>query len=446
MRITVVGAGKVGYSVAQYLAREDHDVVVIEQNEERRNIIQNSLDVMAIEGNGASPSLLAHPHVKGTEVFIAVTANDEINMVACRVAKDAGLGFTMARIRSDDYMGAGGSQGHTFLKNMGVDMAVNTDFVMAQEISRILQIPSALEVEDFAGGRIRLLEIRMTGDSPWIDKPLKDLALPANVLVVGILRLGQMIIPNGNDILRVYDNVFFIGAPESLEALSEKRLRTLSRVENVMIIGAGRTGRYLALALENKGMMVKVIDQQESRCKEVAKHLKRGKVFHGTGTDGELLSQERVGEADAVICLTRDDELNLLLALLAKDYGAKRTFVRVGQPEYIALMEKVGVDVVLSPRLTIAEVILRKIHQGKFTTLALLEGAKASALEIKVAMGSRVLGKKLKDVKLPRYCLVGGVLRQNTVIVPNGDTVLQWDDKVIIFALPDLINKIEKYF
>jgi trk system potassium uptake protein TrkA len=445
VRITVVGAGKVGYSVAQYLSREDHDVVVIEQNDERRNILQSSLDVMTIEGNGASPGLLNHPHVKGTEIFIAVTANDEVNMVACRAAKDAGMGFTVARIRSDDYMGSG-PQGHKFLNAMGVDMAVNTDFVMAQEISRILQIPAALGVEDFAGGRIRLLETRMAIDSPWINTPLKDLPLPPNVLVVGILRLHHMIIPNGDDVLMAHDNVFFIGAPESLENLSEKRLRTLSRVENVMIIGAGRMGRYLALVLENKGKMVKVIDAQESRCKELAKSLKRGKVFHGRGTDTELLSQEGVGEADAVICLTRDDELNLLLALLAKDYGAKRTFVRVGQLGYITLMEKVGVDVVLSPRLTTAEVILRQVHRGKFTTLALLEGAKASALEVHIAMGSRVLGKKLKDVKLPRHCLVGAVLRQNSVIVPNGDTLLQQGDKAVIFALADLINKIEKYF
>jgi trk system potassium uptake protein TrkA len=445
VQITVVGAGKVGYSVAQYLSLENHDVAVIEINEERRNIIQNSLDVMTIEGSGASPGVLSHAHVKGSEIFIAVTSNDEVNMVACRAAKDAGVGFTIARIRSDEYIGSE-SQGHQFLKSMGIDMAVNTDYVMAQEIVRILQTPSALDVEDFAGGRIRLLETRLEPGSPLIDTCLKDLSLPPNVLVVGILRFDRMIIPNGNDVLKAGDHVFFVGAPESLEALSEKRLQKLSRVRNVMIIGAGRMGRYLAQVLESRGMMVKAIDHQESRCKELAHQLKRGKVFCGQGTDVELLKQEGVGQADAVICLTRDDELNLLLALLAKDFGAQRTFVRVGHTEYITLMAKVGVDVVLSPRLTMAEVILRQVHRSKFAMLALLEGAKASALEVNVSPKSPCLGKKLKDIKFPQNCLMGAIYRQNTVIVPNGESVLQPGDKVVMFSVPELINKIEKYF
>ena len=445
MRITIVGAGKVGYSVAQYLSREDHDVVVIEAQEERRNIVQNNLDVMVIEGNGASPAVLNNPNVKESDLFISVTDNDEVNMVACRVAKDAGIGFTIARIRNDDYFSAA-ARDNRFFEVMGVDIAINTDFVTAQEISRILQTPSALDVEDFAGGKIRLLETRLQSDSPLINTRLKDISLPENVLVAGILRRDQMIIPNGDDILQISDNAFFIGRPESLELLAGNRLQKLSRVENVLIIGAGRTGRYLALFLESKGVMVKVIDSQESRCKEMAKHLKRGKVFLGRGIDMELLSQEGVGQADAVICLTHDDELNLMLALIAKDCGAQRTFVRVGHPEYIPLMQKVGVDVVLSPRLTTAEVIMRQVHRGKFTMLALLEGAKASALEIAVSPNSKVLGRKLKDVKFPKNCLVGAILRRDQVIVPNGESVLQQNDNVVMFALPEMINKIEKFF
>jgi trk system potassium uptake protein TrkA len=180
-------------------------------------------------------------------------------------------------------------------------MAINTDFVTAQEIIRILQIPAALDVEDFADGKIRLLETRMNADSPLIDTCLKDLALPSDMLVVGILRGDTMIIPNGNDLLKVNDNAFFIGKPESLQSLSVIRLNKPARVENVMIVGAGRIGRYLAVALEKKGIMVKVIDNQESRCKEMAGLLKKGKVFLGKGTDTDLLTQEGVGEADAFI-------------------------------------------------------------------------------------------------------------------------------------------------
>jgi len=445
VRITVVGAGKVGYSVAQFLSREDHDVVVIDVQEERRAAVQNTLDVMTIEGNGCSPGVLDNPNVKRSELFIAVTDNDEVNMVACRAAKDAGIGFTIARIRNDDYFCAKAEENH-FFTTMGVDVPINTDFVTAQEFARILQTPFALDVEDFAGGKIRLLETRLQSDSPLVNLRLRDVVLPPGVLVAGILRRDRMIVPNGNDVLEPCDNVFFIGTPGALDLLAENRLEKLSPVENVMIIGAGRTGRYLALLLENQGIMVKVIDPLESRCKEMAKQLKRGKVFLGKGADVELLTQEGVGEADAVICLTHDDELNLMLALLAKDCGAQRTFVRVGHPEYITLMQKVGVDVVLSPRLTTAEVIMRQVHRGKFTMLALLEGAKASALEIIVSAKSRVVGKKLMDVKFPQNCLVGAVLREDQVIVPNGESVLRQHDKVVMFVLPDIINKIEKFF
>ncbi|MCL1789925.1 MAG: Trk system potassium transporter TrkA [Peptococcaceae bacterium] len=445
MRITVVGAGKVGYSVAQFLSRENHDVVVIEAQEDRRNAVQNTLDVMTLEGNGCSPDMLDNPHVRSSDLFIAVTDNDEVNMVACRAAKDAGIGFTIGRIRNDDYFSAK-SDKNGFFKTMGVDVPINTDFVTAREIARILQTPFALDVADFADGKIRLLETRLQQDSPLINLSLREMVLPPSVLVAGILRRERMIIPNGNDYLEPLDNVFFIGTPGSLDMLEGKRLEKISPVENVVIIGAGRTGRHLAVFLENQGIMVKVIDPVESRCREMAKHLKRGKVLLGEGTDVELLSQEGVGEADAVICLTHDDELNLMLALLAKDCGAKRTFVRVGHPEYINLMQKVGVDVVMSPRLTTAEVIMRQVHRGKFTMLALLEGAKASALEINVSAKSRVTGKKLKDVKFPQNCLVGAVLRQDQVIVPNGESVLRQYDKVVIFALPDVISKIEKFF
>jgi len=442
VRITIVGAGKVGYSVAQYLSQENHEVIVVEADEAQRSAIQEGLDVMTIGGNGGSPSVLSHPEIMTSDLFIATTHNDEVNMIACAAAKKVGIPLTIASIRNDEYIETGETPFH---KTMGIDLAINTSLVTAQKISRILSIPSAIGAEDFAGGKIRLLEMRLRPESSFIDVPLKGLALPPNVLAVGILRQGKVIIPHGEDRLLAYDNVFFIGPPDSLGALSERRPEEEARVENVMIIGAGRTGRYLAVILEKKGMMVKVIDRQEDRCRLLANQLKRGIVFCGEGTDVDLLAQEGVGEADAVICLTRDDELNLLLALLAKDLGTQRTFVRVNHPGYFSLMEKVGVDVVLSPNLTTAEAILGQVHRDKFTMLALLEGAKARALEIEVPEKSKVTGKKLKEIKFPANCLVGAILRDDHVIVPNGNSVLEKDDRAVMFCLPDLVSKIEKY-
>jgi trk system potassium uptake protein TrkA len=213
-----------------------------------------------------------------------------------------------------------------------------------------------------------------------------------------------------------------------------------------MIIGAGRIGRSLAVILEKGGMAVKVIDKDEERCQELAKLLRRGSVFNGDGTDVDLLMEEGVGDADAVVCLTDDDKLNLLLALLAKEMGNKEDDRPVGRTEYIPLMEKVGIDSVLSPRLITAGFILSHVRRGNFVSVSLLEGAKAQAMEVIVSPSSKAAGKKLKDISFPKNSLVGAVVHQRQVYVPNGESVLYPGDRAVVFALQDTFNKIEKYF
>ena len=443
MRVVIVGAGKVGFSVAKYLVEEDHDVIVIEEDEVRREIVQNSLDVMTIGGNGASPKVLTHPDVVKADLMIAVTDSDEVNMVVCMAAKNVGIKQTMARVRNVDYIG---SEEDAFHASMGIDITINPEYVTAVEISKILSIPAALDVEDFANARIRLLEVRIRPDSAIIDIPISDLDFGPNVLIAGILRLGKMIIPHGYDELKPYDNVFFVGDPVAIKEVGNRFRDTLTPVNRVVIIGAGRVGRNLATLLETQGMSVKVIDKDPDRCHLLAKSLKKGTVYCGEGTDMDLLSEEGVGEADAVVCLTDDDKLNLLLALLAKEIGAQKTIVRVGKTEYIPLMEKVGVDVVLSPRTLTASVILSYVKRNKFVSVSLLEGDKAQAIELIVTSKSKVVGKKLKNASLPRNCLVGAVVHDDHVYVPNGDSILNDGDRIVIFALPEIVTKVEKFF
>lgn len=443
MRIVIVGAGKVGYSVAKYLVEEDHDVIVIEEDEERRDIVQNSLDVMTIVGNGASPKVLTNPEVKNADLMIAVTDSDEVNMVVCMAAKQVGIRQTMARVRNVDYIG---NEETKFHASMGIDITINPEYVTAVEISKILAIPAALDVEDFADGKIRLLEVRIRPDSTIIDIPIMNLDFGANVLIAGILRMGKMIIPHGYDELKAYDNVFFVGDPTTIKEVGNRFKETLTPVNRVVIIGAGRVGRNLATILEQQGISIKVIDKNPDRCHLLAKSLKKGSVYCGEGTDLDLLSEEGVGEADAVICLTDDDKLNLLLALLAKEIGAQKTIVRVGKTEYIPLMEKVGVDVVLSPRTLTAGVILSYIKRSKFVAISLLEGDKAQAMELIVSSKSKIVGKKLKNANLPRNCLVGAVVHNDHVYVPNGESILQEGDRIVIFSLPEIVTKVEKYF
>lgn len=443
MRVVIVGAGKVGYSLAQYLTQEDHEVIVIEEDEDRRAIVQNTLDVMTISGNGASPRVLLDSDVHKADLLIAVTDMDEVNMIACMVAKKAGIKRTIARVRNQEYAERDKIK---FNESLGIDLTINPEMVTAQEIKRILLTPAALDVEDFAGDRVRMIEVKIPPDSKLTNIPLSNLTLPSQTLVAGILRNDRMLIPHGSDMILPHDCVFFVGELSSIKKIEEHFTVRKSKVERVLIIGAGRIGRHLALMLEKVGISVKVIDKDMERCQELAESLDEGLVLCGEGTDLELLAEEGVGEADAVMCLTDDDKLNLLIALLAKHLGAPKTFVRVGRSDYISLMEKVGVDVVLSPRLLTAGVILRHVRRSDVVAVSLLEGAKAEAMEIIIPPSSPVTNKKLKDAKLPKNSLIGSVVRDEEIIIPNGETVLKPGDRVIIFALPDTVPTVVRLF
>ena len=443
MRVVIVGAGKLGYSLADRLAKEEHGVIVIEQDEERRLIVQNTLDVMAIVGNGANPQFLTNSVAKDADLLVAVTDSDEVNMIACMAAKKIGIPQTIARVRNQDYAGA---DRFNFNESLGVDLAINPEMTTAVEISRILLTPAALAVEDFADGKVRLLEVKIRPDSELINIPLLRLTLPPHILVAGILRQNMMIIPQGEDSLLPQDNVFFVGGAVAIEKFGKQFADRRSKIERVMIIGAGRIGRHLAKILVKAGLSVKVIDKNRERCRDLADHLGKGLVLCGDGTDVDLLVEEGVEEADAVVCLTDDDKLNLLLALLAKNLGAQKTIVRVGRSDYMSLMGKVGVDVVLSPRLLTAGVILRQVRRGNIVAVTLLEGAKAEAMEILVPANSHLAGKKLKNLTFPRNSLVGALIHKEEVLVPNGEIILHGGDRVVVFTLPDMVKKVGKYF
>lgn len=443
MRVIIIGAGKVGYKLAEKLSQENHEVLIIEQNEERRKILQENLDVLVSAGNGASPRVLADAGIAQSDLLVAVTDQDEVNMLACMVANRAGVGRTVARVRSPEYVQKDQA---LFREWMGIDFLINPEMVTALEILQILKTPAALDVEEFAGGLVRLLEVRINPNSPFANVTLKELTLPDTILVIGVLRGEKMIIPKGHDVLLPDDHVFFIGEHDAIILFEDNFINKRTKVERVMIIGAGRVGRNLAVLLEQNGISVKIIDNNVERCDTTACLLNKGIVLQGDGTDIDLLRQEGVSEADAVVCLTNDDKLNLLVALLAKRLGAKKTFVRVGRNEYASIMQQVGVDVVLSPQVLTASVILRFIRQGNIVSLMLFEGAKAEAMELIVPEGARIIGKPLHKVNFPAQALIGMVVRGDKAIIANGNTVLQVGDRAVIFMLPGKSDDITSLF
>ena len=445
MRIVIVGAGKLGYTIAELLSNEQMEVVVIDREENQLTAAKNNLDVLTIHANGASPITMDDPDVNGADVFIAVTGTDEINMVACILAKKHGAKHTIARIRDMQFI----SEAKDYLKkNFDIDLMLNPEVIAAHEIYRILMTPAALDVDEFAGGKIRLFEVKISKNSKYANIPLKKLTLPTGVLAGLIFRDHQMIIPHGDDALQVDDNAYFIGFPEEIEKFSSNFVQRNSRkLERVMIIGAGRIGRTLAVMLINSGVNVKVFEKDRERCEAIAQLLTGDSIaIYGDGTNVDLLAQEGIASADVVVCLTEDDRLNLMMALIAKHLGAKKTIVRVYRTEYADLIEKVGIDVVISARLLSASEVLAFVRRGGVVSVSMLEGAKAEAVEVIVQSGAKVAGKKLMDVKLPKSCLVCAYVRKNRAIIPNGNTILEPGDRTILFCLRGAANEVMRWF
>ena len=445
MKIVIVGAGKLGYTIAELLSSEQMSVTVIDREEDRLTALKNNLDVLTIVANGASPITMDDPDVNGADVFIAVTAIDEVNMVACILAKKHGIKHTIARIRDMQFL----SEARDYLKkNFDIDLMLNPEMIAAHEIYRILMTPAALDVDEFAGGKVKLFEVKIRKDSQYVDIPFKKLRLPEGVLAGLIFRDREMIIPHGDDSLQVRDNAYFIGFPNEIEKFSKNFVQRDSRkLERVMIIGAGRISRTLSVMLIQAGVNVKVIEKDRERCEDIAQLLSGDSIaIYGDGTNVDLLAQEGVASADVVVCLTEDDKLNLMIALLAKHLGAKKTVVRVYRTEYADLIEQVGIDVVISARLLSASEVLAFVRRGGVVSVSILEGARAEAVEVIVQKGARVAGKKLMDVRLPKSCLVCAYVRKNKAEIPNGHTILLPGDRTILFCLRGAAQEVMTWF
>ncbi len=445
MRVVIVGAGKLGYTIAELLSNEQIEVVVVDNDEEQLTAVKENLDVMTIEKSGTNPITLNDPDISSADILIAVTETDEVNMVACILAKKQGLKHTIARIRDMQFMG----EAREYLKkNFDIDLMLNPELIAANEIYRILMTPAALNVDDFAEGKIRLFEAKIDKHSKWANIPLKSLKLPAGVIAGLIYRDHRMIIPHGDDFFQARDSAYFIGFPETIQKLSESFIQqSTRRPERVMIIGAGRIARALVTQLNAAGVSVKVIEKDRRRCEDMAEILTGDSIaIFGDGTNVDLLAEEGIVSTDVLVCLTEDDRLNLMMALLGKHLGAKKTVVRVYRTEYVELIEKVGVDVVISARLLSASEVLAFVRRGGVTRVSILEGAKAEAVEVIVQKGTRAEGKKLMDVKLPKSCLVCAYVRKNKAAIPNGHTILLEGDKIILFCLRGAAPEVVPWF
>lgn len=443
MKAIIIGAGKVGYNIAQMLSLEGNDVIVIDIDESRLKIVDEHLDVQTLCGNGSSADVLKEADVKHADLLVAVTERDELNIVSCVLGKSFGTARTIARVRNPEYV----CLDQSIARNaMGIDLMINPEKVTANEIAKLVNTAEARNVEYYADGKVQLLELKVLDKAPIAGKVLKDLDSSHPFLIVAILRESKMIIPRGNDRIMIGDIIFVLAETKEMVDVEKFLGQRRTKVENVVILGGSRIGYYLARQLEEKRIAVKIIEKDLEICKSIAQKLNSSLVIHGDGADLQLLEDENVGTTDLFVALTGDDKLNLLASLLAKHLGVKKTIAQIRRSDYTPLVEKIGIDRAISPRLLTAGAILRFLRKGQIISITLISDARAQITELIVPKEFKHAGQGLMDIKFPHGAIIGALVRGNKVIVPSGKDALLPEDRVIVFALPNAIHKVEQFF
>jgi trk system potassium uptake protein TrkA len=434
MRVIIIGAGEVGRSIASAL-QTDHDVVVIERDSKRIELLQN-LDVLALLGNGASLKTLKDAGADRADLVIASTDIDEVNIVACASAKQLGTKITIARVQDAEYL-------QTWKRgSLGVDEMVCSELITSQAIADVIGLRGVRAADEFADGKILMTETVVEENSPLIGLRLREAAIPKDCNVASIIRGNAVIIPHGEDRILAGDRLVLIGTPEAVHEFN-RRLSLYPTVKEVLIIGGGRIGFRLAQILQTRGLRPKLIEPDEERSRWLAENLPHTLVFHGDGTDIELLEREGLHRCDVAVSVTGADERNLLCGLLLKRMGVSQVIVRVEDPNFITIFERVGIDIAINPRRLIAEEIIGFTRERIEKALS-LEQDRAEVLEIEVSLQSPLIGVKLAAAQVPAGVLIGAIVRGERVIIPRGTDTLQPGDHVIVFSTKEAAAAVEK--
>lgn len=440
MHIMVVGDGKVGHTLAEHLAREDHDVVIVDRSEEVLARSQDTLDVLCVRGNGANAQTLMEAGADKADILIAATASDETNMLCCLVGKRLGAKYAIARIRDPEY-----NQSLTLLqRELDIDMAINPERATALEISRLLRFPFASNIESFAKGRVEMVEFRAQEKDAMVGHPLKELAHKLHgipqVLYCALERGSEVIIPNGDTVILPGDRVHVAADMVTITAYFRFLGKHSLRVKNVMLLGGGRISYYLAKMIVPMGIHVSLIEINEQKAALLSETLPEVNVIYGDGTDQELLAQEGLSRMDAFVTLCDRDEENLMTGLYAVGQGVPKVIVKNNRAPYTDLIAAMGLDSIVSPKAITCANILRYVRarassQGTAVEkLYRLMDGKAEALEFVAKAGAPYIGRPLKELTLRKNTLVAVIVRQGKVIVPFGNDHIEAGDSVIIVA------------
>jgi trk system potassium uptake protein TrkA len=446
MKVLIVGAGEVGFHLAERLSEEGQDVILIESDPERADFAAKQLDVLTVVGNGASLPVLDRAGVKGARILLAVTSADEVNLISCLAASRMGVDYTIARISNPEYYQRGSVLSREAL---GIDLLINPERECAFETYQLLQSAAATDVAQFAEGRVQLLGVRVKEGAPIAGKTLAEIGAELtgyHYVTAAIVRDGHTTIPKGRDRIEAGDQLYMLAPTTEVKSIPPLAGYERFTLRRVMIAGGSAEGEYLAELLEQHGIECTILDNDRRRCLELAERLPRSLVLHADATDLELLEMEGVAGIDGFVACTGHDETNMLASLLAKSVGARKVVSLVHKFDYLPIVPKVGIDAAVSPRMSTVNAILRYVRRGRVMTVAALKGIDAEAIEFNVGNDSPIVGHPLRDIHFPKGAVVGTILRGEQILMPRGDDLIQPGDEVIVFALPGAIADVERLF
>lgn len=451
MYIVVVGLGKVGQLLTQYLSKEEHDVVVVDHNRQKVEDIVNQYDVLGICGNGANNDILIEAGVEKADTVISVTTSDELNILSGLICKRLGARYTIARVRNPDY-----SWQKDFLRNdLGFSMIINPEVEAANEIRRMITFSSAMKVDTFAKGKVELIELKIFEGIQLVHLKLSDLSsvTRSSVLICAVKRGQEVIIPNGDFVVEQNDHLYVTGSHKDLARFCLDVGFLSKKIKNVVIIGGSKIAFYLIRQLSVLGIKTKIIEHNHQRCVELSQKIPYTTIIEADGSNHDILLEEGIQKSDALVSLTGLDEENIILALLGKQLGVKKSIAKVNRMSLGHMLDKMDIDNIVDPKSIIASQIIgylrAKDNNDESTsvqTLYKIVNDEVEALEFVVNEKTRYIHKPLKNIHIKNHILIAGILRNNEMIVPKGDDTLEIGDHVIIVTIDSLIKKLNDIF
>lgn len=445
MNIVIAGDGEVGLHLAESLVESNHNITIVDPHEDLLKMVESHADLMTINGDSTSISVLQRANVRKADLVVAVVHDEHINLMTCILAKKLGARRVIARVNTMENLSV---ENRKIYQELGIDALISPEDIAAQEIISLLKQTAATEVFDFSDGKLQLFMIKLEASAPVIGKTLNQIAaqnLNLDFRAVAIHRNRHTFIPRGEDAFQEDDLAYVITKPKAIDDLLKLGGKVQHSIRNVMIIGGGRVGRMTARRLE-KEMNIKLIEKDKDRCHMLTDYLDNSLIINGDARNIQLLEDEDISKMDAFIAVTNNTETNILTCLHARTNGVKKTIALVENIDYIDISQNIGIDTIINKKLIAASYMVRYTMGAEVISLKCLSGIEADALELVARAGAVVTRKIIRKLDIPDGAIIGGLVRDNRAYIATGDMQIQENDKVVVFSLPKSVHKIEKLF